>query len=268
MILRKIYRRLRLEISKKFRSNREISIQSLKIEGLVLLAKINEDVGRSMKIFRSYEVPETRFFQSVIEDGDICFDIGGNIGFFAALMAAAAKNTQVYCFEPISLNTKLIEISIQLNSLNNVTVENIAIGSKNGETEFVISEDSAYSSILDTGRSPHHATCKVPLRTLDSYVAEKGIPKVNLLKVDVEGAEADVIRGAMKTLSDSTKRPRYIMMELAGSNLATFGENIESVVAMLEELDYQANSITVNGELVPVQPGDFSRHYNFVFSVR
>lgn len=268
MILQKISRRARLEISKLFLSSKGLKIQSLDIEGFKLLARINEDVGRSMKVLGNYEVPESRFFRNTVKDGDICFDVGANVGFFAILMAQSVQQGQVYCFEPIRLNAKLIEVSSELNSLENIIVENFAIGSKNCETQFVVSEDSAYSSIVDTGRSPRNETCRVPLRTLDSYVQDRGIPRIDLLKIDVEGAEADVIRGAIKVLSEPTMRPRYIMIELANSNLVAFGEKVESVVAMLEELDYRANSIAANGSLVPIQTGDFGRHYNFVFSVR
>lgn len=265
MLLTKVYRRFLLEVSKLLIDPKKPRIQSVDLQSFTLLARVNEDVGRLMKLHGSYEVAETNFINRVVKPEDVCFDVGGNVGFFALLFAGLAQKEQVHCFEPIALNARMIETSAELNALNNIVVNNTAVGAKNGKVEFVISEDSAYSSMIDTKRSPKKAVKQVPLVTLDHYASEHGIMRIDILKIDVEGAEADVIRGANDLLGDPTRRPRYIIIELFEKNLNVFGETVNGVVEMIAAHGYQPNAILDNGALTPLKPGDLHHHYNFVF---
>lgn len=265
MLVIKIYRRILLEISKLLSDPKKLKIQSVNLQSFTLLARVNEDVGRLMKLHGNYEVAETNFLHRVVKPEDTCFDVGGNVGFFALLFAKLAPKGKVHCFEPITLNTRLIEASAELNSLDNIVVNNVAVGARNGEIEFVISEDSAYSSMIDTGRSPKKSVRQVPLLTLDKYATEHGVERMDILKIDVEGAEADVIRGAHSLLSNPSRRPRYIMIELDDKNLNAFGETVTSIVNMISALEYTPNAISYNGSLTPLKPDDLRRHFNFVF---
>ena len=265
MLLFKTYRRIILEISKIISSPRKLKIQSVNLQQFSLLARVNEDVGRIMRLHNSYEVAETNFLCRVVKPVDTCFDVGGNVGFFTLLFAKLACKGKVHCFEPIALNTRLIEASAELNGFDNIVVNKVAVGASNGEIEFIISEDSAYSSMIDTGRSPKKSVRQVPLMTLEQYAFEHEIARIDILKIDVEGAEADVIRGAQGVLSDPTRRPHYILIELADSNLKVFGESVANVVKMICELNYAPNTISHDGSLKPLKPTDIGNHYNFVF---
>jgi len=265
VILSKIYWRARLELSKMMVSPRKLAIQSIEIEGFRLLARINEDVGRIMRLSGHYEVAETRFFQKNVKSDAVCFDVGGNVGFFSMLLSQTAKDGHVHVFEPIPLNAQLIETSATLNSFKNLTINNCAVGASVTEVEFTVSEDSAYSSMIDTERSRKSEVLTVPLTTLDHYMAENGVPKVDILKIDVEGAEADVVKGAANLLADPERRPRFVMIELSDINLVAFGETVESVTERLEGLSYRPNALLKDGGLAPLTPADLRKHYNFVF---
>lgn len=266
MLLNKIYRRARLELSKLIFSSKKLKIQSVSLDGFTLIARVNEDVGRIMKINGNYEVAETNFFKSHVNDGDVCFDIGGNVGYFSLLLAGLTKKSKVHCFEPIALNARLIEASAELNKIDNIVVNNCAVGEELGEIDFVVSEDSAYSSMIDTGRSPKQSVNKVPMDTLDNYVSKNNVERIDFVKIDVEGAEGAVLEGAGKVLSNPILKPRFIMIELVDVNLSVFGQNVEKIVEKLLSHGYEANAMNAKGELLPLQKRDLKRHFNFVFS--
>ena len=118
---------------------------------------------------------------------DVVVDVGAQYGDYAVLCAGYYKVRKVYCFEPLNSNFKEIEKNIKLNKLKNILAYNVALGSKNKMIKITYNGDMA-----GIGGS---RTQKTYLKTLDSYRL-----KPTILKIDVEGFEMDVLRGAVKTI--------------------------------------------------------------------
>jgi FkbM family methyltransferase len=220
-------------------------------------------------LFGNFEKEETAFFKRNIKEGDICFDIGGNIGFFSLLFARCAPNGVVHAFEPICLNAKLISVNAALNNMNNIIVNMSAVGSEQGFVTFSVSKDSAFSSMKDTGRKPVAESVTVPITTIDTYVAKNNITHVDIMKVDVEGAEEMVINGAALLLKNNKVKPRIILLELYDLNLAAFNTSVKRIMEKMISFGYSAYVIRHgNDELIPYEYEKHKTFYNIIFTTQ
>lgn len=264
-LYQKIIRRFVMKLSQLGNPKHRMSIKHAHIEGFDILVMANEDVGRQIYSLGSFEPDETVFFRSVITEDDVCFDIGGNVGYFAMLMAQCASRGSVHVFEPIPLNAAIIRTNANINDFEHVTVNNVAVGDKSGSIKFTVAKDSAYSSMHSTGRVADSKVIDVPMITLDEYANEHGIDKINLIKIDVEGAEELVARGAVEILTNPERRPATILMELFDENLQPFGTDVNSIVNLLIKYGYKANVLANGTKLTPYSPDMANRYYNIIF---
>jgi len=261
----KIFKRVCLMGSILFIKRGRRSIRHVILADFDLLVAANEDVGRNILLFRNFEPEEAAFFRKEIQPTDICFDIGGNVGFFTMLMAARAKHGAVHVFEPIPFNAALIQTNALLNEFKNVFVRNFAVGSSSGTAQFSIAVDSAYSSMRSTGRRREESSIAVPVITLDHYVTKYDVGRVDILKVDVEGAEGMVVSGAMGILSNRAIRPRMILLELFEVNLRPFETDVQTIVNEMINHGYSASAL-IGQKLEPLNVGMINKFHNIIFT--
>jgi FkbM family methyltransferase len=156
---------------------------------------------------------------SLIEAGDIVFDIGANFGYYAISASAAMGDKGfVYAFEPNREVYELLRENITLNDFeNSIKCYLNCIGNADGMTDFFVTEESSFSGMGATGRSNLVAQIDVPIARLDTFVKEHNIPHVSALKIDVEGYEFAVLEGAIDTIKSNDDL--VIMMEISAKNL-------------------------------------------------
>jgi FkbM family methyltransferase len=133
----------------------------------------------------------------------VVFDIGAFIGFYTVLFGRlCGPEGKVIAFEPIEGLSEQMLRSCRANRLHNVAVEAKAVGAQNTESEFWAHEDqkSGFGTSSSLRRRAGFRPMRVPLVTLDSYVLDGSLKRVDLIKIDVEGTEIDVLEGALKTL--------------------------------------------------------------------
>jgi len=129
------------------------------------------------------------------------------LGFFSLLAAhLVGPKGAVYAFEPYSRNTTFLKNHIALNSISNISVIESAIADYDGETFFAESESSFMGKVSHAGKT------RVPVACLDSLVGNNIIPPPSVMKIDVEGLQDAVLKGAMDTLE---KYHPAILMEAA-----------------------------------------------------
>ena len=252
-------------ISKLWLPTTQQRVVHTRINGYEILVLANEDVGRCIYFRRSFELAETRFFRAQIRPDDVCVDVGGNVGYFALLMARLASNGEVHVFEPIPLNITLLAASLSLNHFDHVRLNQCAVGASAGEVTFSISADSAYSSMHDTKRKPLDRILTVPMISLDAYVQKSQIRRVDIVKADVEGAEGLVVEGAAALLSDSKRGPRIVLLELYEPNMAAFKTNVAEVIGRMGGFGYRAFVAMRDGNVRPFRDEDKTRYYNILF---
>jgi FkbM family methyltransferase len=203
-----------------------------------MLIRANEDVGIGILANR-FETQELIYLKNELTDGDVFFDIGSNTGVYSLVIASKSAHIQVHAFDPIKLNTNLLASSIDINGFRNIYVNQTCVGDYDGTVEFSISSDSAYSSILNSGRKSELKKILLPITKLDSYVKNMRISKIDIMKIDVEGAENLIIQGASCILSDSLLRPKLIMMELLDLNLKAFKASVREIIDLMALKNYQ-----------------------------
>jgi len=166
----------------------------------------------------------------LISAGDVCFDIGANMGHYTFYMASkVGEKGKVFAFEPQPNYFKMIDDSIKLNDhienySNFVAVDNRALWSISNQTlKFFISENpnnSGTSSLLNHGvYVSEHKAIEVQTITLDDYLQAANIKKIKLIKIDVEGADPQVLQGASNLLSHHLVDYIIIETTLVGSSL-------------------------------------------------
>lgn len=197
-------------------------------------------VGASLHSFwlGGYESDKQRMMAQHIKPGDIFYDIGANVGFYTLFAALFVQNTGcVYAFEPFPQNASWVEKHVTLNNLKNVEVFRLAIADFNGESQF---QEGATDGV---GKIDAKGNVKVEVAALDTLIAQGKLKPATILKIDVEGAEYDVLKGAEHLLK--TNKPRIF--------LATHGDAVhEQCIAYLTELGYHLQdfrSIDGGGEV-------------------
>ena len=192
-----------------------------------------------------YEQDEIQFVRRALRLGDSAIDVGGHIGFFTMNMAAAVgPEGRVYAFEPLETNANLLERSIVENGFGDrVRFQRAAVGAAPGTATLTFPEETLNSGgayLLRDGSAPLTGNQKkdVPLVALDALELRRPI---RLIKMDVEGAEPQVLRGAERILRDD--RP-VILSELHPTQLErASGITADQFLAQVAAFGYRAHHI-------------------------
>ena len=157
----------------------------------------------SVWIEREYE-PDPRFLPP--PDG-VVVDIGAQVGFLTTRMARRVSSGRVVAIEPYPLSFSRLQRSVLANRLPNVTLVQCALSSEAGTFTFASAEHSVDSRLVLPGRisprlmaQPGMRTYKVECTTVDLLAEREHLDRIDLMKLDVEGAEIEVLRAAGKTL--------------------------------------------------------------------
>ena len=151
----------------------------------------------------TYEKETCCFLQAIIPPKGVCYDIGANLGYHALVMAEAAENGQVYAFEPIPQVCEILQRNIALNHKLNITIVSKVVTRMAGKIQLGINTFIDQAAVKFVAEDESHIMCEnVDYEgiTLDGFVAE-GNTFPFLIKIDVEGAEVDVLQGARGVLA-------------------------------------------------------------------
>ena len=163
--------------------------------------------------FGTYEVARVRAFADMITQGAVVYDVGANVGIYSLLASLrAGPSGKVYAFEPLERNLQHLRRHIALNNLQNCTVFEEAVCNEEGTRRF-----STAASDSCTARLSPDGEIRVPSTTLDTciYGAKRLCPP-DIIKIDVEGAELEVLEGAHRALAEFHPT---IFLEIHGTQL-------------------------------------------------
>lgn len=202
-----------------------------------------------------YEPAETRFARRSVSPGDVVVDAGAHVGFFALQFATAVGPTgHVYAFEPFAANAALLEQSIRENHYESrMTLVRAAVGDTAGSVSLYFARETlnlggAFALSSDAPPPADLERAIVPAVRLDDYAL--GRP-VRFLKMDVEGAEPAVLRGAERILRED--RP-ILMSEIHRSQLARVSHTTPDDFARhLSGFGYRPYQIEADGSTTPLQ---------------
>lgn len=157
--------------------------------------------------WQGYEPEMTGLFYGLAESATTVLDVGAHAGFYSLLAALANPHARVFAFEPMPRVFASLERNVKLNKLENVRCFSVAVGATNETQEFYFPDQeqpisSSLRSDMLLATFPADAIKHVPVSvvTLDQFVAEQGIPHVDLIKLDTERTEHEVLAGAREVL--------------------------------------------------------------------
>ena len=184
----------------------------------------------------SSETEETRFWSTLDLRGKVVFDVGAFEGILACFFARQAK--YLVCFEPNPVNHERLVANLNLNNFTNVTPRRVGLGSL--PDSFTMVWDplipggaSLEKNTQDGMRAAHASRIRsetIQVVTLDSECESGSFPPPDFIKVDVEGLELEVLKGATATL---LKHHPDLFLEMHGE---TMSEKMQKVAAIVEFL--------------------------------
>lgn len=211
-------------------------------DGLRVDVMLGNDHSLCLYVSGTFEPNELVFLGQILAPGMTMLDVGANEGLYTLFGASrVGPDGRVVSFEPSSRERRSLQHNIARNQLGNVTVVPVAVGSGEGTAALQIASGvhSGHNTLgaLVYDEAPAVGVEHVPVERLDSVVARLGIARVDVVKIDVEGAEMHVLEGARKTLA--AHRP-ILLVEANDEALRAQGASADALLALLrDELDYR-----------------------------
>ena len=217
--------------------------------------------------FGAYETEEVHFLRRTLHRGDVCVDVGANIGYFTAVMAdAVGRGGEVHAFEPVpEYYTRLAQLR-DANDGYRITARNEALGAAEGSAEIAVSRESNigwntlvpnFMASVDT-----RVTHTVRVRRLDEYLSGARVERVALVKLDAEGYELPVLEG-LRGHFDRGGRP-VILCEVAPAAYPLLGRRIEELFDLMARYGYHSSRVAGSA----LSPGELHETTNVVFAPR
>ncbi len=210
--------------------------------GTLVDVTLGNDNSLCLYVCGSFEPNEFAFLDRVLKPGMVFVDVGANDGYYTLFAARrVGPGGRVVAVEPSSRERAHLERNLARNGIGNVEVVPAALGAAAGHADLHLAH-GAHTGHNTLGSFAHDDVVparieRVSLETLDAVVARLALPHVDVVKIDVEGGEANVIAGARTVLS--SMRP-LIMMEMNDSALRAQGSSEASLLATLRgELGYE-----------------------------
>lgn len=185
-----------------------------------------------------YEPLETEIIKKEVKSGDIVLDIGAHIGYYTLILAKiVGENGKVFAFEADPTNFNLLKKNIITNGYKNVILIHNAVSNENKKIKLYLCE---YNNGMHRIYKSKFCSSYIEIEStrLDDYFEKINFNKqINFVKMDVEGAELDVLRG-MSLLLDKNKKLK-IVTEFAPVSLFERGNNPEDFIKILNKHDFQ-----------------------------
>jgi FkbM family methyltransferase len=190
----------------------------------------------------TYELPIQNIFSQHLHQGNVFYDIGANVGFFSIIAARLVGSTgQVYAFEPGEGNANSIRHNARLNNFSQIEVIQKAVSDTPGEGELLLAQYSGGHALATADAPPDLAgKVTVELVTIDDLIAQNQIKPPNFVKVDIEGAELDALRGMTETIKQY--KP-IIIYEIDDGDRVAYQRKYQELESFLQSLGYQVNSV-------------------------
>jgi FkbM family methyltransferase len=224
--------------------------QSDAVQGIDLIAKTRHEIGCLINtkdligwnifFFGQYEKNTNNTLEQYVKEGDVVIEAGANIGSETVLLSKYTGQTgMVHAFEPSPYVLERLQCNVMLNTVyKNVKMYGLAVGDENKDVTFYIFPKQYHNSGIGGKYANWENSTPITVKqvSLDNWAKEQGIQKVDLIKMDIQGAEMELLRGADEIIS---KYKPKIFLEAH--------ENKEEIYKILKSKGYTIHVITDNG---------------------
>lgn len=175
----------------------------------------------------------------------VAIDVGANLGIFT--LELARLGFEVHAFEPVSTTFARLKKNVAAISGpgTSVTLNQRACGDREGTVSFAVDERDAGRNRIAVAGKDRGALAEVSCASLDAYCAQAGIAAIDFLKIDVEGMEPRVIRGAAGLLRG--RKVAAALIEVCPANLTNVSSSVEELLDAIEGLGYGLFELSPSG---------------------
>ena len=246
-IIKKIFEGKGLTKFYKVRKIHKYGLDNFKTEFVYVQGNkifLDEEDCLQLSVNEVIEPVETKLFNDIIKNGEILLDVGANIGYFTLLMAKlSGPSGKVFSFEPEDKNFKILEKNVKINNYHNVVLEKKGVSDRNGINKFFLSSKNTGMHSLQKIRDDVKEV-KIDVIRLDDYFSALDLAeKISLIKIDVEGAEFQVLNGMKTILKNKNLK---LLIEFIPEHLKKHGTNPGDVLKILEDNNFKIYQINEN----------------------
>lgn len=212
-----------------------------------------DDPGLSTTIGRGgqREKDQSKVLQQELKEGMTVLDLGANLGYYALMEAVlVGPRGKIYAIEPVPGNYALLTDNVRLNGFEaRVETFHLAVSDRDGSQKLYLSKLSNLNTLF-----PHGASCKqsmtgetIDVKTMEIGSFLKGKPRIDLIRMDIEGAEVEVFEGLVRMLERKDEIPRRILFETHRSKY-TPEHSLEKPLSRMFAAGYYVKKLISNSE--------------------
>ena len=214
-----------------------------------------------------FENLETEIMTHMAAGSGVVIDVGANFGWYSCHIRRVMRpGSELHLFEPVPAVREELIRNLALNPAEGVEtiVNGICLSDSEGIVQLHVPKSlgSAFASMEAQNYKGGFESIDVRASTLDEYCREMGIPSIGLVKIDVEGAELKVLKGARGLLSSKDKP--FLMVECEGTLLSSTGATVQEVIDFILGFGY-VGYLVVGGLLYRLSPETIGKGYDYIF---
>jgi FkbM family methyltransferase len=213
----------------------------------------------------AFEKEELAFVERFVQPGMTVLDIGAHHGLYTLLASQRVRPSgRVFSFEPSPRERKALRLNVALNFCRNVGIQSFALGSQETNADlFVVKHfETGCNSLRPPVADSEAYPVRVRVTTLDAWLQTKGIQFIDFIKLDVEGAELEVLKGATRLLK-RIPRP-VILAEVQDVRTRPWGYCARDIIEHLENNGYKWFTLRDGGFVEALGRGSDRFEGNFV----
>jgi FkbM family methyltransferase len=235
--------------------------------------RFNIDLGLDPRMRQmylgTYQHTVTRLLKRFLREGDTFVDVGANVGYISAFgLGLVGRAGEVHAFEPVPRYFERLRRVQADNPSLRLHVNGTALGAEPGVATIAVTNlpNMGWNTMVPDFMNEQVVAerIKVPVTTLDDYLADKQIRRVRLVKIDVEGYELPVLRGFARTLR-ALEEPPILVVEIAPGAAAKLGVSRDELPRFMRALDYECLDVTLASR---IDASDLQRTTDVVFVPR
>jgi FkbM family methyltransferase len=223
------------------------------------------DEKRGLFDYWGQDVGDLRFLWRILKPGMVFMDIGAYHGIYSVVAGKKLQgNGTVVAFEPSPREYRRLRMHLRWNGISYARAESLALGATVARTKFfqVASGDTTRNGLRPPDSDDSVTEISVDTVSLDQYVASHALERVDVIKLDVEGGEIEVLRGAGAVLAKF--RP-VLICEVLDATTHTWGYEAREIIAALREQGYDWFDLNEDGSLAPHEMrSEYTRVKNYL----
>lgn len=212
-----------------------------------LNVNLDDWIQQQIYFLGEYEKNEIDYLYSELKKGDTFIDVGGNIGLFSLNASKiVGENGKVYAFEAFKPNYDQFQNHIILNDCKNITLEHLAVSDQKSFIEILYNENYSNVGMASSYLQEYTSKEQVESISLDEYVKQKQISKIDLIKIDIEGGEFSALKGMNEILTHYQPK---IVIEINSIALKSSSHSEQELISLLTEKGYKKMKILSQNEV-------------------